>query len=175
MRAEIIQITDCQKCRQELLRAGKHIASLECLAEIVTTVPRKVQLLAKACWPGPLTMILPKSSRVPYETTGGLDSVAVRMPNHPVALELIRAGGGFVAAPSANTSGRPSPTLASHVAEDLGEAIPMILDGGPVSIGLESTIVDFTGEMPMVLRPGAVSLDELQKHLGDVRLDQGLL
>ena len=122
-------------------------------------------------------MILPKADIVPRETTGGLDSVAVRFPSDPVAQALIRAAGGFVAAPSANTSGKtPAPTMASHVEEDLGDAVDMILDGGPVGIGLESTIVDFTEEIPVVLRPGYISLEMLQETLGcEVRMDRGLL
>ena len=112
---------------------------------------------------------------VPGETTGGLDSVAVRFPSDLIAQELIKAAGGFVAAPSANTSGRPSPTRAEHVEEDLGDAIDMILDGGQVGIGLESTIVDFTEDIPVVLRPGYISLEMLQEILGEVRMDRGLL
>ena len=153
-----------------------HIAELDKLDEIVTEVPEKAWILAEKYWPGPLTMILPKADIVPRETTGGLDSVAVRFPSDPVAQALIRAAGGFVAAPSANTSGRPSPTMASHVEEDLGDAVDMILDGGPVGIGLESTIVDFTEEIPVVLRPGYISLEMLQETLGcEVRMDRGLL
>ena len=112
---------------------------------------------------------------MPKETTGGLDSVAVRFPSDPIAQELILAAGGYVAAPSANTSGRPSPTTAGHVAEDLGEAIDMIIDGGQVNIGLESTIVDFTEDIPVVLRPGYISLEMLRETLGDVRMDKGLI
>ena len=120
-------------------------------------------------------MILPKADIVPKETTGGLDSVAVRFPSDRIAQELIKAAGGFVAAPSANTSGRPSPTMAEHVEEDLGDAIEMIIDGGQVGIGLESTIVDFTEDVPVVLRPGYISLEMLKDTLGDVRMDRGLL
>lgn len=152
-----------------------HIEDLDKLKEIVAEIPRGAEILARKYWPGPLTMILPKAECVPRETTGGLDSVAVRFPSDPVAQALIRAAGGFVAAPSANTSGRPSPTRAEHVEEDLGDAIDMILDGGPVGIGLESTIVDFTEEVPVVLRPGYISLEMLQETLGDVRMDRGLL
>ena len=119
-------------------------------------------------------MIVPKSSRVPYETTGGLDTVAVRLPSHPVALALIRESGGFVAAPSANTSGRPSPTEAAHVAEDLSGRIPLILDGGPCEIGLESTIVDLSTESPLILRPGYIDPDMLRGILGEVGIDPGL-
>ena len=152
-----------------------HIADLSRLSEIAAEIPEKAMILAKNYWPGPLTMIFPKSDAVPLETTGGLDSVAVRFPSDRIAQELIKAAGGFVAAPSANTSGRPSPTMASHVEEDLGDAIEMIIDGGQVQIGLESTIVDFTGDVPVVLRPGYISLEMLQEVLGDVRMDKGLL
>ena len=152
-----------------------HIAELEQLEKITTEIPEGAKILAEKYWPGPLTMILPKADIVPRETTGGLDSVAVRFPSDRIAQELIKAGGGFVAAPSANTSGRPSPTMAEHVEEDLGDAIDMIIDGGQVGIGLESTIVDFTEEIPVVLRPGYISLEMLQETLGDVRMDKGLL
>ena len=152
-----------------------HIARMEDLDRIVQSVPEKARILARRYWPGPLTMILPKSSAVPYETTGGLESVAVRYPSHPVAQALILAGGGFVAAPSANTSGRPSPTTAAHVEEDLSGAVDMILDGGQVGIGIESTIVDFTETVPTVLRPGYISLEMLREQLGEVKMDRGLL
>ncbi len=162
-----------------------HIAEFDKLAPIVAEVPEKAKILAEKYWPGPLTMILPKSDLVPQETTGSLDSVAVRFPSDRIAQELIKAAGGYVAAPSANTSGRPSPTTAQHVEEDLGEAIEMIIDGGQVGIGLESTIVDFTEDVPVVLRPGYISLEVLrpgyislemlQETLGDVRMDKGLI
>ena len=152
-----------------------HIADMDSLYRIVKTVPEKARILAGKYWPGPLTMIFQKSDIVPMETTGGLDSVAVRFPSDPVAAALIRAAGGYVAAPSANTSGRPSPTTAQHVEEDLGDAIDMIIDGGAVGIGLESTIVDFTEEIPVVLRPGYISLEMLRETLGDVRMDKGLI
>ena len=145
------------------------------LTPIVKEVPEKAKILAEKFWPGPLTMIFEKSDLVPLETTGGLNSVAVRFPSDPIAAELILQAGGYVAAPSANTSGRPSPTTAQHVEEDLGDAIEMIIDGGPVGIGLESTIVDFTEDVPVVLRPGYISLEMLQEVLGDVRMDKGLI
>lgn len=109
---------------------------MEHLEKIVKKVPKAAYKLAEAFWPGPMTMILEKNDLVPYGTTGGLDTVAIRMPSDPIALELIRQGGGYIAAPSANTSGRPSPTTAQHVYEDLQGKIPMILDGGAVTIGL---------------------------------------
>ena len=151
-----------------------HIADFKALDRIVSKIPPAAQKLADAFWPGPLTMIFHKSDAVPSATTGGLDTVAVRMPSHPAALELIRQGGGYIAAPSANTSGRPSPTEARHVYQDLNGRIDMIIDGGPVGIGLESTIIDLTEETPMVLRPGFISLEMLRSVLGDVRMDPGL-
>lgn len=152
-----------------------HIADMEDLNKIAKQIPEKAKLLAEKFWPGPLTMIFQKSSEVPYETTGGLESVAVRMPNHPVALALIKAGGGYIAAPSANTSGRPSPTKAEHVAEDLNSRIDMIVDGGDVGIGLESTIVDFTEDIPVILRPGYINQAMIEAVIGSVRMDKGLL
>lgn len=152
-----------------------HIADMERLSEITAKIPQKANILAETYWPGPLTIILPKAACVPAETTGGLESVAVRLPADPIAQALIREAGGFVAAPSANTSGRPSPTTAQHVIEDLGDAVELIIDGGRVGIGLESTIVDFTEEIPMVLRPGAISLEMLQEIIGEVKLDRALL
>ena len=151
-----------------------HIADLGSLSRIVSRIPDSALALADAFWPGPLTMILPRSSEVPPETTGGLDTVAVRMPSHPAALELIRRSGGYIAAPSANTSGRPSPTRAQHVYDDLNGRIDMIIDGGPVGIGIESTIIDLTEEVPMVLRPGFISIDMLRAVVGEVRMDPGL-
>lgn len=152
-----------------------HIADFDSLGQIVSRIPDDARRLAEKFWPGPLTMIFPKSESVPYETTGGLDSVAVRMPSHPAALALIRMGGGYVAAPSANTSGRPSPTSADHVAEDLSGRIDMILDGGQVGIGLESTIVDFTEEVPVILRPGYINQQMIEEVIGPVKMDRGLL
>ena len=151
-----------------------HIASMESLTQIAAEIPEAAKRLADAYWPGPLTMIFPKKEIVPYETTGGLDTVAVRFPSSRIAQEMIRRGGGFVAAPSANLSGRPSPTTAQHVVEDLGDRIDMILDGGQVQIGLESTIVDFTEEIPVILRPGYINPDMLRQVLGQVRMDPGL-
>ena len=152
-----------------------HVADFDALDKIVEEVPEKARLLADKFWPGPLTMIMRKSDAVPYETTGGMDTVAIRMPDHPLALALIREGGGYIAAPSANTSGRPSPTLAEHVYQDLQGKIAMILDGGPVGIGLESTIVDLSEEVPMILRPGYITREMLQEVIGEVQVDPGLI
>lgn len=152
-----------------------HIADWEALSEIVAEIPREAQLLADAFWPGPLTMIFKKSAVVPLTTTGGLSTVAVRMPDHEVARALIRAGGGYIAAPSANTSGRPSPTKAQHVAEDMDGVIDMIIDGGDVKIGLESTIVDLTEGTPTILRPGYINEQMLSEVLGRVETDRALI
>lgn len=153
-----------------------HIADFSDMERVAAKVPAQAKKLAEAFWPGPLTMIVPKGDAVPYETTGGMDTVAVRMPGHPVALELIRKSGCLIAAPSANTSGRPSPTEAKHVAEDLSGRIAMILDGGPVGIGIESTIIDLTEKTPMVLRPGYITPGMLAEVLGeDVIMDPGII
>ena len=152
-----------------------HIAEMEALDKICAQIPQEMRQLAEAFWPGPLTMIVPKSDAVPRETTGGLDTVAIRMPDHPTALALIRASGGYIAAPSANASGRPSPTLAAHVMEDLQGRIEMILDGGEVGIGVESTIVDLTGDVPTILRPGYVTEEMLRRVLGEVQTDPTLM
>ncbi len=151
-----------------------HIARMEDLPALVRTVPETAKKLAQAFWPGPLTMIMNKSEAVPRETTGGLDTVAVRMPSHPTAMAFIEAAGGYVAAPSANRSGRPSPTAAGYVVEDLDGRIDMILDGGDVELGLESTIVDLTVEPPMILRPGFVTREALAETLGQVEQDATL-
>ncbi len=145
-----------------------HIANPEQLYPLVKEVPKKALLLAKRFWPGPLTMIFHKSERVPLSTTGGLDTVAVRMPDDVIAQKLIIESGTAIAAPSANTSGRPSPTRAEHVYEDMSGKIPAILDGGAVGIGLESTIVDLTVDPPRVLRPGAITAKMLCEVLGEV-------
>ena len=153
-----------------------HIAEVEDLNRVAKVVPEQAKKLAEAFWPGPLTMVVWKKDSVPYATTGGLDTVAVRMPNHPVALELIRKSGKLIAAPSANTSGRPSPTEGSHVMEDLDGRIAMVLDSGPVGIGIESTIIDLTEEVPMVLRPGYITPEMLSEVLGEmVIMDPGII
>lgn len=152
-----------------------HIAKWEDLAYICEDIPDKAKKLADVFWPGPLTMILKKKPIVPVETTGGLQTVAVRMPSHPIALAFIEAAGGYIAAPSANVSGRPSPTLAKYVKEDMDGKIPLILDGGQVGIGVESTIVDLTEEVPMILRPGFITKEMLEQVLGEVKEDVTLM
>jgi len=142
-----------------------HIDSLE-MGEKLAVFTDLAGRLAEKFWPGPLTLVLPKRAAVPDATTAGLDSVALRRPSHPAALALIRAAGLPIAAPSANASGRPSPTLADHVYEDLAGKVPLILDGGPVEIGMESTVVDARGELPVLLRPGKITLEQLRELCG---------
>lgn len=152
-----------------------HISCMDELPALVSEIPEAGRKLAEKYWPGPLTMVFPKSDIVPYGTTGGLDTVAIRMPSDPIANRLIRLAGVPVAAPSANTSGRPSPTKAEHVIEDMNGKIEMIIDGGEVGIGLESTIVDVSGEIPMLLRPGAITIEMLRETLGRVEIDPAIL
>ncbi len=152
-----------------------HVSNMDDVKKIVKEVPNAAYKLAEAFWPGPLTMIMNKNDKVPYETTGGLDTVAIRMPNNKIALGLIDAAGGYIAAPSANTSGRPSPTIAKYCVEDLSGKIEMIIDGGQVGIGLESTIVDLTSEVPMILRPGYITAEMLKDVLGDISIDRTII
>lgn len=152
-----------------------HIADMDALEDIAQSVPEAAVKLADHFWPGPLTMIFPKKEAVPKSTTGGLETVAVRMPSHPVARAPIRESGVYIAAPSANTSGRPSPTKAEHVKEDLDGRIDMILDGGAVGIGLESTIVDLSTGVPTILRPGYITGEMLEDVLGEVQVDPAIL
>lgn len=152
-----------------------HISCMGELSALVKEIPEAGKKLAEKYWPGPLTMIFPKKDIVPYGTTGGLETVAIRMPSDPVANRLIKLAGVPVAAPSANTSGRPSPTKAEHVVEDMNGKIEMIIDSGEVGIGVESTIVDVSGEVPMLLRPGAITMEMLRETLGEVEIDPAIL
>lgn len=152
-----------------------HISKTDDLYSLTDNVPEKAVKLAKKFWPGPLTMIFKKNDRVPLTVTGGLDTVAVRLPAHDVARKLIAESGTFIAAPSANLSGRPSPTTAAHVIEDLNGRVDMIIDGGSIEIGLESTIVDMTEDIPVILRPGYITMEMLREVIGDVRLDKALM
>src|SRR6266511_1173404 len=145
-----------------------HLADLSALEEVVARVPARVEDMARRFWPGPLTLVLPRAPAVPLVTTGGLETVAVRVPAHPVAQALLHAASRPIAAPSANRSGRPSPTRAEHVREDLDGRIEIILDGGPTPVGVESTVLDMTSEPPTLLRPGGVTLEELTDCLGEV-------
>ncbi|MGP3776134.1 L-threonylcarbamoyladenylate synthase [Streptomyces sp. SDT5-1] len=143
-----------------------HIGGAEHLDAWAEDVPEAARLLAERFWPGPLTMVLRRGARVPYETTGGLDTVAVRVPNHPVALALLDAFGGGVAAPSANRFGSVSPTTADDVRAELGDGVDFVLEGGACEVGVESTIIDATSESLSILRPGGVTREELEEALG---------
>ncbi|MGA5037026.1 L-threonylcarbamoyladenylate synthase [Streptomyces capoamus] len=143
-----------------------HIGGADQLDDWVEEVPATARLLAEHFWPGPLTLVLRRGRRVPLEATGGLETVAVRVPDHPVALALLSAFGGGVTAPSANRFGQVSPTTAQHVRAELGDGVDFVLDGGPCEVGVESTIVDATGEVPSILRPGGVTREDLEAVLG---------
>lgn len=153
-----------------------HVSSIEEVYPLVKALPEKAKKLIEAFWPGPLTLVLPKSDLVPKESTGGLETVALRSPENALTLDLIRACGFPIAGPSANLSGRPSPTEASHVFEDLGGRIEGILEDGAVGIGVESTIVDLSENCPTLLRPGAITIEDLEEVLGEkVAIDPTLL
>ena len=153
-----------------------HVSSIEEVYPLVKALPEKAKKLMEAFWPGPLTLVLPKSDLVPKESTGGLETVALRSPENALTLSLIRACGFPIAGPSANLSGRPSPTEASHVFEDLGGRIEGILEDGAVGIGVESTIVDLSENCPTLLRPGAITIEDLEAVLGEkVAIDPTLL
>lgn len=151
-----------------------HIADLADIDSLVSKIPPIAKTLMEHFWPGALTLIFSKSSKVPYEITGGLDTVAIRFPVHPIAQEIIKAAGVPIAAPSANLSGKPSPTKAAHVIEDLKGKVDMIVDGGAASIGLESTVLDITGKIPMILRPGGVTKEMLETVVGPILMDPAL-
>lgn len=152
-----------------------HIAEVSDMEKLAVDIPELAYRLADRFWPGPLTMILKKGEVVPYTTTGGLDTVAVRMPSDEIAREIIRASGTYIAAPSANLSGRPSPTKAEHVIEDLAGRVEMIVDGGDSDIGLESSIIDLSGEVPMILRPGYITKEDFEQIVAEVEYDKAVL
>jgi L-threonylcarbamoyladenylate synthase len=147
-----------------------HVSGSNEVPRLVQDVPKKAELLMERFWPGPLTLLFKHSKIVPKVTTAGLETVAVRMPKHNVALALIRASGCPIAAPSANLAGKPSPTNAHHVYEDLNGRIDAIIDGGSTSIGVESTVVDLTVDPPILLRPGGTTFEALKRVLGDIKL-----
>ncbi len=151
-----------------------HVSDREMLKQVVKTIPQEAERLMEAFWPGPLTIIFEKSALISNTVTAGLDTVAVRMPSHPVALSLIEKSGVPVAAPSANLSGSPSTTKAEHVIADLTGKVDYIIDGGACQVGLESTVLDLTGEVPQILRPGGVGIEALQTVLGEVRYEPAL-
>ncbi len=152
-----------------------HISTLEQLYPLVDHVNELSLKLIKHFWPGPLTIIFKRKAIVPDIVTAGLDTVAVRMPNHPIARTIISAANLPIAAPSANRSGKPSPTTAKHVIHDLQGLIDGIVDGGPTGVGVESTIIDVSGDIPMVLRPGGITVEELKELLGTVLIDPAIL
>ena len=153
-----------------------HISAIDQLGPLIAVEPSPMaKALMDACWPGPMTLIFPKADIVPMAVTAGLDTVAIRFPAHPAARALIDAARRPIAAPSANRSGRPSPTTAKHVLEDMDGRIPMILDGGPCDVGLESTVIDMTADEPRILRPGGVTPEMIRAICGSVRVDDAVM
>lgn len=152
-----------------------HIAELKDIEVLAKDIPNSAYQLATVFWPGPLTMILKKKDSVPYGTTGGLDTVAIRLPAHKLARKLIARSGIYIAAPSANLSGKPSPTMAEHVITDLEGKVDMIIDGGRATLGLESTIIDLSGEDPMILRPGCITKAMMENIIGPIGCDPVVL
>lgn len=152
-----------------------HISDIDSLAPLVAEVPEKVKIMAQKFWPGPLTMIMKKSDKIPNAVSGGLDTVAVRMPENRFARAIIENAGVPLAAPSANLSGSPSPTNAKYVLSDMDGRIPLIIDGGGCKIGVESTVISFAGEKPVLLRPGGVTLEEITGLIGEVELADAVL
>lgn len=152
-----------------------HISELSQWSRLVEEIPENALALAKAFWPGPLTIILKKSSLIPLRTSGGLDTVGIRMPLHPTARAIISAAGVPLAAPSANNSGKPSTTTAEHCLHDLDGKIPLIIDSGECSVGVESTVITLVPDVPRVLRPGGISVEMLAQVLGEVEVDDAVL
>ncbi len=152
-----------------------HIADTKDIEKLAIDIPDLAWKLAEKFWPGPMTMILKKADIVPKATTGGLDTVAIRLPSDEIARTLIRESGCFIAAPSANSSGRPSPTRAEHVIEDLSGKIDMIIDGGACDIGLESSIIDLSGEKPLILRPGFITREDFEAVVSGVEYDKAVI
>ncbi len=151
-----------------------HIWNISQLDELVIEIPKSAKLLMNKFWPGPLTLLFKKSQKVPSVTSGGLETVAIRMPDSKIALEILKNSNLPIAAPSANTSGRPSPTNAEHVLEDLDGKVDIVIDGGTTGVGLESTVLDLTGKIPMILRPGGITHEDLTKVLGPVEYDPAI-
>lgn len=151
-----------------------HVDGPDAVAQVVASVPLVAKQLMDRFWPGPLTLVLPRAAAISDAVTCGLETVGVRMPDHPVALALIRQAGVPVAAPSANLSGRPSPTRAEHVIDDLAGRIDVIVDGGETGVGVESTVLDVTVDPPVLLRPGGVTLEQLTEVVGTIHVDQSV-
>lgn len=175
-----LDVTACKKIYEAKGRPSDnplilHISQISELSSIVKEIPELAKKIMGAFWPGPITIIFPKADCVPYEITGGFDTVAVRYPSNVLAQQLIRQTGLPIAAPSANSSGKPSPTRASHVEFDLSGKVDMILDGGATEVGLESTIIDVTGKKPVLLRPGAITKEMLEVVVGEIEIDPAVL
>lgn len=147
-----------------------HISKINDIFKVVSEFPEKAQKLAEKFWPGPLTMILPKNENVPYCVTGGMNSVAVRFPNHEIARMIIEKSGVPLVAPSANISGRPSPTKFEHVVNDLSGKVDAVIDGGDCKVGVESTVLSLLNETPIILRPGLITNEEISKVIGKVEI-----
>ena len=152
-----------------------HVGDLDTARRFATTWPDTAQTLAAVWWPGPLTLVLPKHPSIVDEATAGLPTVGLRVPDHPLALEVVRAFGGPVAAPSANRSNRVSPTTADHVRDELGDSVDLVLDGGPCTVGIESTVLDLTRDKPVILRPGGVSQQQIEGLVGPVEVARGIV
>jgi L-threonylcarbamoyladenylate synthase len=152
-----------------------HISEINEWDSLVENIPEPARELAEKFWPGPLTIILPKSDKIPLTVSGGLPTVGVRMPSHPIARAIIKECGFPLAAPSANTSGKPSPTNANDVFEDMNGRIPLIIDGGNCEIGVESTVISFAENPPRLLRPGGVTLEEMTELIGEIVVDDAVL
>ena len=152
-----------------------HVHNLSCVDELVSEVTETAEILMEKFWPGPMTLVFKKSQIVPDSVSAGLDTVAIRFPEHKIAQKLIEFANLPIAAPSANTSGRPSPTLASHVFEDMNGKIEAIIDGGKCDIGVESTVIDVTENVPVILRPGKVTFEEIKELIPTVEYDKHLI
>ncbi len=151
-----------------------HVADIERARRYAAQWPEAAQKLAEQFWPGPLTLVVPKSPQIVDQATAGLKTVGLRVPNHPVALELLRAFDGAIAAPSANRSARVSPTTAQHVRDELGDLVQLVLDGGPCEVGIESTVLDLSGDMPRILRPGMVTRTMIEQVIGPVQASRSV-
>ena len=152
-----------------------HVADVADVTPLVREVPQAARRLMAAYWPGPMTLILPRADCIPDEVSAGLDTVGIRLPGSEAARALIRAAGRPIAAPSGNRSGRPSPTTAAHMLEDMDGRIPLILDGGPCAVGVESSVIDATGEVPIILRPGGVTPEMVANVAGSVAVDEHVM
>lgn len=151
-----------------------HVAGVMAAKRFAARWPHEARILAQQFWPGPLTLVLPKADEIVPEVSAGLNTIGIRMPNHPLTIQLLRAFEGALAGPSANKSNHLSPTTAQHVRDELGDSVDMILDGGPCSVGIESTVLDLSGDAPRILRPGAVTREQIEKLIGPIEVSRVL-